>query len=505
MPFKSWLVIIFLFLSLILMFSSVGVAEKEYKEPIKVDIHQKDGYEEIEIETGLTNYIFSTRGGALKSVFLHFAPFGTQERELIPTTDTNGKNLTRTYQKNAVYPFHLDLGEGDLIYEFEVLNRDGTEKIRFSLTGKAGEFEIIKTFTIYNNPYYRLDFELTLKNVSASAQKLTDGFKMDLVSEVSTEKYNIRYLFDGERKGAILDPNSYQKFGGLGFVSSNEVFFLENKDSQNRAYPFVKSERGLNRLGIETGSLTLETDQESKYNFSLYAGRNRYVLLEESGLKAIVDLGPFSQFLVPVIKLLGWFYRFTGNYGIAIIIFTLITRLVLYPLMRKQYYSMAKMQELQPKMKQLKEKYKDDREELNKEMMKLYKEEGINPLSGCLPMLIQFPILIILWRAILYSAEHIHLSPGFLWMSDLSLHDPYYIIVVLSVGSMLLSSHLMSPPTGGAEGGGQSKIFMWGMPLFMGFFLRNFPAGMWLYWFLSTIFQVGQQWFITKEMEKSRT
>ncbi len=502
MRFRSWLGIIFLLFSFILMFSCVGLAGKEYKEPVKIEVHQKDGYEEIEIETELTNYIFSTKRGVLKSAFLYFAPFGTQERELIPTTDTNAKNLTRTYQKNAVYPFSMNLGDEDLIYEFKVLERDGVEKIRFSLTGKTEEFEIVKTFTIYNNPYYTLDFELTLRNTSASGQNLPDELQMDLVSNVSTENYDIRYLFDGKRSGAILDPNSYQKFGGLGFVSSNVVFFLENKDSQNKVYPFIKSEMGLNRLGIGIESLTLEPNQESKYNFSLYAGRNRYVLLEESGLKAIVDLGPFSQFLVPVIKLLDWFYRFTGNYGIAIIIFTLITRLILYPLMRKQYYSMAKMQELQPKMKELREKYKDNREKLNKEMMELYKEKGINPLSGCLPMFIQFPILIILWRAILYSAEQIHLSPGFLWMSDLSLHDPYYIIVALSVGSMLLSSYIMSPG-GGAEGGGQSKIFMWGMPLFMGFFLRNFPAGMWLYWFLSTIFQVGQQWFINKEIGKS--
>lgn len=501
---RYWYWPAYFFIGFIIILSFVGVAQPEYKDPIRIDIHQKEGYKEVEVETELANYIFSTKGGVLKSIYLHFAPFGTKNEELVPTTDTDSESLSRTYQKNAVYPFEVDLGGEETIYEFQIIDRDDPNHIGISMVVEREGVKVSKVFTIYNNPFYTMDFKLYIKNTSSSTLDVADGFKMNLVSGVSAEKYHIRYLFDGKRSGAILDPESYREFGGLGFVSKDEVFFLKDNGSGFRVSPFIKNERGLNRLGVESENIALSPGQESEYSFTLYAGRNRYVLLEESGLKEIVDLGTFSQFLVPIIKLLSWFYRLTGNYGVAIIIFTLITRLILYPLMRKQYYSMAKMQELQPKMKKLREKFKEDRDKLNKEMMKLYQEEGINPLSGCLPMLMQFPILIILWRAILYSAEQIHLSPGFLWISDLSLHDPYYIIVVLSVGSMLLSTILMSPATGGGEGGGQGKMFQWGMPLFMGFFLRDFPAGMWLYWFLSTIFQVGQQWFITCEMKKSK-
>lgn len=501
---RYWYWLAYFFMGFIIILSFVGVAQPEYKDPIRIDIHQKEGYEEVEVETELANYIFSTKGGVLKSIYLHFAPFGTKNEELVPTTDTDSESLSRTYQKNAVYPFEVDLGGEEMIYEFQIIDRDDPDHIGISMVVEGEGVKVSKVFTIYNNPFYTMDFKLYIKNTSSSPLDVADGFKMNLVAGVSTEKYHIRYLFDGKRSGAILDAESYGEFGGLGFVSKDEVFFLKNNGSQSGVSPFIKSERGLNRLGVESENIALSPGQESEYSFTLYAGRNRYVLLEESGLKEIVDLGIFSQFLVPIIKLLSWFYRLTGNYGVAIIIFTLITRLILYPLMRKQYYSMAKMQELQPKMKKLREEFKENKEKLNKEMMKLYQEEGINPLSGCLPMLMQFPILIILWRAILYSAEQIHLSPGFLWISDLSLHDPYYIIVVLSVGSMLLSTVLMSPATGGSEGGGQGKMFQWGMPLFMGFFLRNFPAGMWLYWFLSTIFQVGQQWVITREMKKSK-
>ncbi|MFW6422149.1 MAG: YidC/Oxa1 family membrane protein insertase, partial [Candidatus Bipolaricaulota bacterium] len=166
------------------------------------------------------------------------------------------------------------------------------------------------------------------------------------------------------------------------------------------------------------------------------------------------------------------------------------------------YRSMGKMQELQPKMEEIREEYEDDRQKQQEAMMELYKEEGVNPMGGCLPMFIQLPILILLWRAILYSAEQIHLSPGFLWLNDLSLHDPYYILVALTVGIMIVQQQLMQTPGGG---GGQNKWMGLVFPLFMGVMLHNFPAGLWLYYFLTTLFQVGQQSFINWEMEKQES
>jgi len=120
--------------------------------------------------------------------------------------------------------------------------------------------------------------------------------------------------------------------------------------------------------------------------------------------------------MIPVIQFLGMLYRATGNYGWAIILFTILTRVVLFPLMRKQYHSMAKMQKIQPKLKRIQERFKDDRQLMQQKMMELYRKEGVNPMGGCLPMLVQLPILILIWRAILHSGELIHLSPGFLWV-----------------------------------------------------------------------------------------
>ena len=170
--------------------------------------------------------------------------------------------------------------------------------------------------------------------------------------------------------------------------------------------------------------------------------------------------------------------------------------------MRKQYHSMAKMQKLTPKMQQLRQRFKDDRQLQQQKLMELYKKEGVNPMGGCLPMVIQLPILVLLWKAILYSAEQIHLSPGFLWLSDLSLRDPYFILVILTTAVMMLQSKLMTPMTAG-EGSGSQKYMGYIFPVFMAVFLYNFPAGLWLYYFLTTILQVGQQYFVNWELARA--
>jgi len=123
-------------------------------------------------------------------------------------------------------------------------------------------------------------------------------------------------------------------------------------------------------------------------------------------------------------------------------------------------------------------------------------------MGGCLPMFIQLPILILLWKAILYSGEQIHLSPGFLWLSDLSLRDPYFILVILTTLVMILQQKLMTPMTAG-EGGGSQKYMGYIFPVFMAVFLYNFPAGLWLYYLLTTLLQVGQQYFVNWEMAQA--
>jgi len=192
--------------------------------------------------------------------------------------------------------------------------------------------------------------------------------------------------------------------------------------------------------------------------------------------------------------LLTFFYGITvslgiANYGLAIILITLAIKLVLYPLTVKQVKGMKAMQDLQPKMKELQEKYKGNAEKLNKEMAILYKDSGVNPLSGCLPLLVQMPILMGIFFAIRdYQYAH---TPSFFWMTDLSLPDPLYVLPILSAATTYIQQKQTTTDTNQ-----QAKIMMNLMPLFIGYISLTFPAGLVLYWVMSNIFQIAQQWWM---------
>ena len=466
-------------------------------EPI---IHEREGYQDIEIRTGLADYILSTEGGELRSAFLHFAPYGLRKEELVADTTTDPSTLARSYAADGIFPFTLELPGLEGPWDYHLLEQSA-DQVRVEFAKAVGDLKIKKIYTIHDDSSYAVDLELILSNGGAEGSSIEDlklllGTDLFQVSPGKFASGEVRYLFDGRRTETV--PPSYRYFEGLGTVTKAAVLFLKMRNPGWA--PLIELDpRGRTVLGAKLKSLELAPGEERSFGFTLYAGRPKWTLLQLSGIEEVLDVGAFSQALIVVVKLMDWLYRATGNYGWAIILFTIIIRVLLFPLMRKQYYSIAKMQRLQPKIQQLQQRYKRDREVLQKKMMELYRKEGINPLSGCLPMLIQFPILYVLWRAILYSAERIHLSPGFLWMADLSVADPYYIIVVLNVIAMILQSKLSTPAATGG-GGKQNWAFIYGMPLFMGFLLRNFPAGMWLYWLFTTIFQVGQQWLINLEL-----
>lgn len=201
-----------------------------------------------------------------------------------------------------------------------------------------------------------------------------------------------------------------------------------------------------------------------------------------------------------------WCYQLTQlvgfpSYGIAIILLTIVIKAILAPLTVKQIKSMKGMAELQPKMKEIQEKYKSDPQRVQQEMAKLYKEMGINPLSGCLPLLVQMPFLIaIYWALKDYAYDPNFIS--FLWLPSLGEPDPMYILPVLSA----VSTYIMSKQTGGAStgvaGGAQAKIMQIFMPLFIGYISLSFPSGLVIYWVVSNIFQLIQQAFIYRNDKK---
>ncbi|WP_084576827.1 YidC/Oxa1 family membrane protein insertase [Sporomusa malonica] len=192
---------------------------------------------------------------------------------------------------------------------------------------------------------------------------------------------------------------------------------------------------------------------------------------------------------------LTFFYNLTAsagyaNYGIAIILLTIAIKALMYPLTVKQVKSMKAMQDIQPKMKELQEKYKGNPEKLNKELANLYKEAGVNPLAGCLPLLVQMPFLIAIFFAI-RDYQYAQLPPSFLWMTDLAQPDPTYILPILSA----LTTFIQQKQTT-TEMTQQNKMMLIFMPIFIGYISLTFPGGLVLYWVVSNLSQIAQQWFM---------
>ena len=448
------------------------------------------GFRTIEVVTPFASYVFSEDGGALRSLFLTFAPYGASQMELVAGTITQVDALTRQYVKDVGYPFSLSAdGLEEDRYELQepVKDEDGTLHVAF--VGSIGGAAVTKTYTFYPERIYIVGVTIEVDPGTSDIAELSLVMGDYTPSEEDPERY---YLYDGQRSQNLLDPGSVASFDGVGLMDKSVVFFLQPTTGTS-VFPFLRSSDTVS-YGV-----TLPVSEPTTFDFSLYGGRRRFILMEEAGLAELDQQGVVSQLMTWVIRFLNLLYRATGNYGWAIILFTILLRVVMYPLMRKQYHSMAKMQRMQPKMKRIQERFKDDKQLQQQKIMELYKKEGVNPMSGCLPMLIQLPIIIIIWRGLLYTSEMIHISPSFLWIPDLSLNDPTFVLVILTTAIMLVQQWLMTPSTSGDGAKGQRYIgFL--MPLMLAFFLWRFPAGLWLYYLLTTATQVGQQMIINREM-----
>jgi YidC/Oxa1 family membrane protein insertase len=273
---------------------------------------------------------------------------------------------------------------------------------------------------------------------------------------------------------------------------------------------------------------TLAPGQTISTTTSLFAGAKKVTLLDkyadELGIKNFdlaIDFGWFYFLTKPFFYAINWLYGMLGNFGLAIIAFTGLMRLVLFPLANKSYRSMGKMRELSPKIKKMREDFGDDRAKLNQEMMALYKTEKVNPAAGCLPILLQIPIFFALYKVLYVSLEMRH-APFYGWIKDLSAVDPTSIFnffgllpysvdmlpSFLAIGiwpilmgiSMAIQMRLNPPPPDPI----QAKIFQY-MPIFFTFLLAGFPAGLVIYWTSNNVLSITQQWWITSSMKKSKS
>jgi YidC/Oxa1 family membrane protein insertase len=237
-------------------------------------------------------------------------------------------------------------------------------------------------------------------------------------------------------------------------------------------------------------------DGKGRVAMRLYAGPQEQENLAKlaPGLDLVVDYGWLTIIAVPLFWLLNTLYQFAGNWGIAIILLTIIIKLAFFPLSAASYRSMAKMRLVTPKLTRIRELYGDDRQRMNQAMMELYKTEKINPLGGCLPIVIQIPVFIALYWVLLASVE-MRQAPFYGWLHDLSAPDPFYILPVLMGATMIIQSKLNPEPPDPV----QAKI-MKIMPIAFSVFFFFFPAGLVLYWLVNNVLSIWQQWHITKAL-----
>ena len=252
-------------------------------------------------------------------------------------------------------------------------------------------------------------------------------------------------------------------------------------------------------LGFETPDLVVPAKQQQTVDAIFYAGPKDTEKLEAISpyLDLTVDYGLLWWIAKPLFALMKFIHQFLGNWGLAIIGLTLIVKLVFYKLSKASYVSMAKMKKLQPKLAELKERYGEDRQRFSQEMMKLYKTEKVNPLGGCLPLLIQMPVFIALYWVLMESVELRH-SPFYLWIEDLSRMDPYFVLPVLYGISQWITMKFSPQPPDPM----QAKIMQM-LPFIFTFMFLWFPSGLVLYWLTNNVLQIIQQQIITKQIEKA--
>lgn len=279
--------------------------------------------------------------------------------------------------------------------------------------------------------------------------------------------------------------------GNTKWVAFGNRYFSNTIVNESSINPDVVFQKGADFTGVYLRfPLVAKADAKEIFlRFKIYSGPKEYSeLARVPGLRGLIDYGMFSFLAYPLLELLRFFNRFVNNYGLAIILLTLVVRAVFYPLSLKSYKSMKAMQKLQPQIAALKEKYKDDAQKFGQEQMALFRQHKVNPAGGCLPILVQLPVFIALYAVLQNSIELFH-APLFGWVTDLSSKDPFYVFPVL-MGISMFVQQKMTPAAGMDPM--QQKILLL-MPVIFSFVMLNLPAGLTMYIFVSTLLGILQQ------------
>lgn len=380
----------------------------------------------------------------------------------------------------------------------------------------GGKSDLIYTF---KRGSYMVDVAYDITNGGTAALSPSAYFHLHRDSKVTGTENGMVGIFHGpivyseQEKYKKIDYKDIEKSkknlfvantsdGWVGMVEHYFVNAWLPKAGAKRENYMTKEDGDIYRAGLKTAVGEITPGATAKVNVPLYMGPQEQDSLKTAapGLELVVDYGMFNFVAAPMFWLLKWFHSFVGNWGWAIILLTILIKAVFYPLNATAGRSMGKMKLVGPKLKEIQAKYADDRVKLNQAMMELYKKEKINPLGGCLPILIQMPVFIALYWVLMAAVELRH-APWIGWIQDLSAPDPWFILPVL-YGLTAFAQAKIQPPAPGMDPM-QQKIMQY-MPVAFAAMFFFFPAGLVLYWTVSNILQIAQQWQINKMLEREQ-
>jgi YidC/Oxa1 family membrane protein insertase len=289
--------------------------------------------------------------------------------------------------------------------------------------------------------------------------------------------------------------------GWIGMMQHYFVSAWLPADKAPREYYARKLPDGLYAAGAIVATPQAAPGEMASVSVRLYSGPEEQNRLKKAapGLDLVVDYGWLAIIAWPLFAVLEFFHKWSGNWGVAIILLTISIKLVFFPLSAASYKSMAKMKLVTPRLTKIREMYGNDRAKMNQAMMELYKTEKINPLGGCFPILVQIPVFIALYWVLLAAIELRH-APFILWIKDLSAQDPFYVLPVLMAASMILQTRMNPVPPDPV----QAKVMQF-MPYVFSVFFFFFPAGLVLYWLVNNILSIAQQWQIQRMFDRDKT
>jgi len=484
--------------------TGMPASHQELEIPVQAPETASREGKEIVVETDLYSAVFSTAGGTLRRYTLK----GYQ--------DNGGANVMLLKEPGLKPPLSIGSGDGFELSDAHfyasreniLLNQEiHTDTLIF--TYGDGDISVQRTYTFYNDTY-KIDIQDEVSGLPDYWIALGTDFGIHSAGDSYIHSGPV--LLEGTDReeftlGDLDEPQTYRE--AVKWIAQEDKYFFASLVPVSA----VKEARVWKEK--DSAIIAIESSPGTN-NFILYAGPKEYETLKNLNLNLehVVDFGFFSIIAIPLFWVLKVFYSVTGNYGIAIILITLIIRIPFIPLMNKSQKSMKKMQALQPRMAEIREKYKKDPQRMQKELMELYKKHKVNPVGGCLPILLQIPVFFALYKILMISIE-LRQAPFMLWITDLSAPDtlfghlPDFIPLIggfavgplpILMGATMVIQQKMTPTTLDPT---QNKLMML-MPIVFTFLFLNFASGLVLYWLMNNIFSIAQQFYVNKKVAKEK-